>query len=494
MDRTACVDLPALPLQLLLRQHPDWRGYPVAVVDSDRPQGVVLWINEQARAARILNGMRFATALSLSADLRAASVPQARIARAVRAIARRLRRHTPAVEPARDEPGVFWLDASGLEQLYGSLASWAQGIAADLAAHGLDATLVVGFRRFATYAVAKSGHGVTVLRGPQEEQTTLESVPLQRLAIESRMRDTLAKLGVLTIGQLLELPAEGVRQRYGQAAFDLHRMAAGELNPPLRPERVLPPVTARLILDQAETDAERLVYRIEQRLPTLLDELAERGEALDALQVVFRFERLGSHAERIRPAAPTRDARQIMELLRLRLSVTHLPDGVEELRLLVRTAKPERRQLTLGAERPRRDLEAANLALARVRAELGDHSVVRACLRAGHLPENHFAWEPLSQLTPACSRVPHRPRLVRRLYRRPVPLPPRPRHEPDGWMLRGLEQGPVVRVFGPYIIAGGWWVRPVHREYHFAETQKGEILWVFYDRVRRRWFVHGRVE
>jgi protein ImuB len=61
-------------------------------------------------------------------------------------------------------------------------------------------------------------------------------------------------------------------------------------------------------------------------------------------------------------------------------------------------------------------------------------------------------------------------------------------------MLHGLEQGPVVRVDGPYVVAGGWWNRPVHREYHFAETRKGDLLWVYYDRMRRRWFLHGRVE
>ena len=31
-DRIACVDLPAWPLQLLVRRHPDWRDLPAAVV------------------------------------------------------------------------------------------------------------------------------------------------------------------------------------------------------------------------------------------------------------------------------------------------------------------------------------------------------------------------------------------------------------------------------------------------------------------------------
>ena len=114
VDRMACVDLPALPLQLLLRKYPDWRTRPAAVVDSDKPQGRLLWVNDKARSSRILPGMRYAAALSLNGDLRAAVVPANEIERAVGAIGKRMERFTPGVEPATDEPGVFWLDASGL--------------------------------------------------------------------------------------------------------------------------------------------------------------------------------------------------------------------------------------------------------------------------------------------------------------------------------------------------------------------------------------------
>ena len=57
--------------------------------------------------------------------------------------------------------------------------------------------------------------------------------------------------------------------------------------------------------------------------------------------------------------------------------------------------------------------------------------------------------------------------------------------------LRGLEHGSVTRLAGPYIVSGGWWASEVHREYHYAETRRGECLWVYYDRHRRRWFLHG---
>ncbi|MFB3820091.1 MAG: DNA polymerase Y family protein, partial [Candidatus Methylomirabilales bacterium] len=71
MDRLACIDLPAFPLQLLLQDHPEWRGLPAAVVAEDKPQAALLWVNEHARRAGILPGQRYAAALSLALDLRA---------------------------------------------------------------------------------------------------------------------------------------------------------------------------------------------------------------------------------------------------------------------------------------------------------------------------------------------------------------------------------------------------------------------------------------
>jgi hypothetical protein len=49
MVRLACVDLPAFPLQLLLRRHPEWASSPAAVVAEDKPQGLILWVNEKGR-------------------------------------------------------------------------------------------------------------------------------------------------------------------------------------------------------------------------------------------------------------------------------------------------------------------------------------------------------------------------------------------------------------------------------------------------------------
>ena len=59
---------------------------------------------------------------------------------------------------------------------------------------------------------------------------------------------------------------------------------------------------------------------------------------------------------------------------------------------------------------------------------------------------------------------------------------------------RAPDDAPVFRADGPYVVSGGWWQGEMHREYYFAETKSGRILWVFFDRRRRRWFLQGEVE
>src|SRR5207344_1008403 len=166
VDRTACIDLPAFPLQLLLRKHPDWRLHPAAIVAADTPQGTIPWINEKARAAGIRTGMRYAAGLSLAAGLRAAVVTAKEIDDEVAQVAELLRLFTPSVEPGHSEPGVFWLDAKGLLRLFGSLTEWASSLHAEIVRAGFFARLAVGFDRFAVYAVAKGrrqGKGDTPL-------------------------------------------------------------------------------------------------------------------------------------------------------------------------------------------------------------------------------------------------------------------------------------------------------------------------------------------
>ena len=425
MDRMACVELPAFPLQLLLQRHPDWAGRPVAVVDRDKPQGVILWVNEHARACRIRTGMRYGAGLALARTLHAGEVPPAEVDRGVSALADRLRRFSPDVEPSRDEPGIFWLNASGLSHLYASPRRWADAVVGAIRASGLRAAIAVGFTRFGTYAIARTvmaAHGgrdgrncpgragrrappgatsvvrdraVVVLRDAAAERVLAGEAPLDRLGFDPALRDSLQKLGIETVRAFLRLPPAGIRRRFGPDAERLHRLAAGDLWVPLQPLRVRDPLVARHDFDDPETDVSRLLFAVKRLLNRLLALIAARSEMLGALTLHLRLDRATAKSEQVRPAAPTLDAAQLLGLVRLRLEALALDAGVVELRVTARAVRTAAAQQGLFVERPPRDPAAANRALARVRAEFGDGVVVRARLAEAHLPEAQFAWEPL---------------------------------------------------------------------------------------------------
>lgn len=496
MERLACVNVPALPLQITLNAHPDWKAHPVAVVAEDRPQSPILWVNGRARKSGVTPGLAYASALSLVPELRAAPLVAAHVAATVADLAARLRAHSPEIEPSTDEPGVFWANVAGLHRLYESLEAWAGAVRADLSRAGFSAIVVVGVTRFGTYATARVARSVRVFADAGEEAAEAGRVPLARLAaVSPEILDALHRLGVRTVDGLLRLPARGLLERFGPQLYRLHREAAGDLPTPLQPEIPPEPVVRAVLLDYPESDAAGLLFLTKRLLHLLLATLAGRGQALAALEMRLRPDRHEWCTERIRPAAPTLDAVQILDLVRLRLEATVLSAGVIELVVEAFGEPATADQLQLFTEHQQRDLEAGNRALARLRAELGDDAVVRVVMRNGHLPEARFGWEPMERLQIPRPRAVEMRSLVRRVYARPVALPPSPRpsHD-DGWLISGVVRGSVSDQSGPFILSGGWWVREVRRDYYFVETRRGEVLWVYYDRRRRGWFLHGRVE
>lgn len=480
------------------------RAEPVVVIDEDRPQGEVLWACERARRFGVLVGQRYAYALSLCGALRARVVAHAQLAEALEELRGALHAVSPSVEPG--EPGTFWLDGAGLGQVFPDAPgdpigrAWGRAIAKTMTALGYRGAAVIGFARFATYAIARASKHIVVLASEDDERRRAHAVPLALLDVAPKLRDGLARLGVKRLGELVQLPEDGVRKRFGVEAHALYQRALGTRWDPV--VAVAPPEAPdeRVVLDDEEADLERLMFFVKPAMQRLLARLAARGRAVTALQVELTLKHgVGNVSLRldvIKPSQPTLDERALLRLVHLRWSGQPLAAPANAMRVWADDTEATREQLALFAQRPRRDLRVANDAVARLRAELGDDAIVRAVMREGHLPEASFAWQRLAQVVPARpAKADDAPLpLIRRVFARPRPLPMQPRlGRDDGWLLSGLEQGPVARIYGPFVISGGWWAREQHRAYHYAVLQRGDCMWVYYDRRRRRWFWQGVV-
>jgi protein ImuB len=481
MGRLACVDVYALPLQLLIAKRPEWREGSVVVVDEDKPQGLVLWTNRQAYARGILRGMRYAAALSLDGELRAGIVSDAEIEAGQKQILRIIRHYTPRID-ARGH--TFIIDASGLMHLHPSLEHWARALFSELKSAGFISHIVVGFGRFHCYALALAAHEpVRIFETEVAEQMSARRVPVDRLPLEPRARDFLTKLGVRCVGDLVRLPESGVRKRFSPEVALLLQLARGERVEPLVNTPEDDPCIEETHLDFEETDAERLLFLLKRMLHPLLHKLAERSQAVARLRLF-----LDREESSIAPAAPALDAALLLDLLRLKIGTYDaLKKGIKDVRLMAESVPAERKQLELFRSAHKRDLQALERAFARLRAEFGEGAVCFATLSDGHLPEARFRWAPAHHIAEPTPGRGDTPRLVRRFHEKALPLVRAHRPSLEGWTLGGLERGSVQQMIGPDVISGGWWRKEIQRDYYFVQTSRGDWLWVYFDPRDRCW-------
>ncbi|MCW5872986.1 MAG: hypothetical protein KIS61_37415, partial [Candidatus Eremiobacteraeota bacterium] len=411
--------------------------------------------------------------------LRARSLSTALKEQIIREMAEKLRAFSPQVEACSHNSGVFYVALNGLEQLYPCWLRWREQVLQALAESGYAARCAIGFSHFGSLAAARHEQPVPLLESPQQEDELAREVALWRLGVPIHLSNSLSMLGVTRLGDFLKLTSESLLERFGREAYELHRRAKKDHWDPL--QNLAEPVVweATLGLDYAETDRTRLLLLCEKLLHGLLLQLSRRRRSVQRLHFAFQLQNGDTTRHSLGLSEPCLDQKRLLDLLNLRLESTPLHQGVTDLELQLEEAESPPEQLELFDETSRREIQAANRALDRVRAELGPGSVVRACLQEGHLPAASFRWEPLEKLQGRPSPQKISNILLRRFYAVPQPL---------------AAPKPELQLDGPYKISGGWWNREIERDYYYLLSPQGEIHWAFHDQRRQLWFREGMVD
>lgn len=539
MTRLACVNIFALPLQILLRRHPEWRDGPAAVVSRDQPHSPLVQVNEEARTLGVTQGMKFSSALSFARGLRSGEVSEEECRESIVALTELLQQYSPEVEPSHESQGVFWLSLAGLELMWPSIPEWAQEVYEILSDHEYTTRIVIGFSKFGTMTLAlradskirsqRRSNNILICESPEIERNEARKAPLDGLPLISpRARKSLSRLGVGTVADFLKLPSAGVLRRYGRELHRVHRLASYDIELPLQPSSHKTPYIETISLEEdPEPYVSGLLFLIKRALHPILDRMLKEDKVAAALKVALTLDDSERTLleEQIRPAEPTLQISTLIDLMRLRLESRGVPEPVRSLVVEIEPIKsPCGRQQGLFDVRPRRDLKAGSLALARIRAEFGDESVCLAKLKTAHMPEGRFEWVSLQRLPELDLQEPRirfdsqSRSLVRRFFARPFPLEagihvrsmqsddiedPEIKEAPEYLYLpkyntfgtwSALTKQPVRERGGPHVVSGGWWSYPVRREYWFMETSGGMLLWVYYNRGEGRWYACGRVE
>ena len=502
LRRIACIDVPDLPLQMLIQAHPSYRDAPVGVVAEELPEAPLLLINAQARALRLTTGMRFGAAKSLVPELCAGAVSAVAVEALSLELVRVLQTFSPHVERDPTSAGVFYVDPSGLQHLYGGELSWARCVVRALAGRGLTAAAVVGYGRALSHALVRGTDGVRVIDSEEAALRLAREVPFERLSMQPKLRRALARLGLSTLGDLASLGADPLGLRFGGEAARWCAVARGEEVLPLCPEPHRAAPRTELDIEPPDSDVARLCFAIKQALDRLTADVQRKGVSVRALWLRLGFERGGENVQRLEPSQPTCNAPLLLELLRLRLTTVTLSDVVSHVVLEAELSEPVSGQLAMFT--PRRDVAAGDRAIARLKASYGADVVCRAVMEDAHLPEARYRWVDLAHIV-LPSRAPSAelegenalcrppPALVRRVLPKPEPLAGSLEADAAG-VLCLVHQGERLGLVGPYRVSGGWWVREIARDYYYARTPRGALLWVFFDVPRGGWFLHAVVD
>jgi protein ImuB len=462
------------------------RSVPTAVVDLEGGGKVVCACDADATAAGVARGMALNSALALLPGLRvqARAVPRERAL--LEAVATCAIGFTPRV--TLEPPDGVLLEVRGSLKLFGGVRRLFTLVRECVQSMGLEPRLALAPTPLASLWFARTGEEVA-LRRRDSLASRLGPLPLACTRWPAKSLQSLATMGVRTVGDCLRLPRDGFARRLEPAMLRSLDRAAGRAPDPriafVQRERFV----ARRDLEPEITHTERLGRAVEPLLAELCAFLRLEGRGVETLELRLVHRAAPATRVRLRFVQPATQAGRIAELLHEWLARTELPEPVRAIRLRSGPLVEVREEAgDLFALDQRRSAGVPQL-IERLRARLGADAVQGIRLVPEHRPE--AAWEIGDILL---------------FHRRPesghgkgeCPLFPRPlwllaEPQPLDGRERPRYEGALDLEEGPERIESGWWDgHDVRRDYYVARTPAGVRLWVFRERqAEGRWFLHG---
>ena len=232
--RMAHIDMDAFFASVEQLDHPEWRGKPLAVGDGQR--SVVSAASYEIRVFGVHSAMPVQQAKKLCPHGLFVPVRMWRYKEVSRRVMAVLQRFSPLVEQASVDEA--YLDATGLERLFGEPAEFAETLRAAVRAEtGLTCSVGVAPVRFLA-KIASDFHkpdGVTIIR-PEDVRAFLDALPVGKIpGVGGKTLELLQHLGVRLAGDILKHPLEFWKKRLGERGLWLHQRAQGMDERPVVP-------------------------------------------------------------------------------------------------------------------------------------------------------------------------------------------------------------------------------------------------------------------
>ncbi len=512
----ACIFIPDFAVQAVIRQDPELRDKPVAVLEGAAPLTKVFAANEAARARGVEVGM---TKLQMEScggvEWRWRSPSQEATAQA--ALLDCAWTISPRVEDGRkrsegDLPGSVILDIAGCEKLFGSHAKIADDLKRVTEGVGLDANVCVAENPEAAISAAHGFAGITLIPAGKESEF-LGALPLVSLGIPAELLETLSRWGICTCAEFAALPEIAVIERLGQEGQRWQRLSRGSDPRQLFAQEFPTEFEECMELEFSVDLLESLMFALNRLLEQVCVRLRMHVLATSEVKVILTLKPNDSrekepllHVRTLRVPMPVAQSKFLLKLLQLDLQA-HPPNApVTAVRIVAVPTRSRTRQLGLFLPLSP-EPEALELTLARIQSAVGEGRVGAPVLLDSHRPG---AFRQQKFVLPEASlkffNDEQQPRAALRIYRPPMAASVEVRDRQPVSLSCGNVRRLILALSGPTKTNGEWWsetpwareewdvlveaLRPKYQAEAPAKEEKA-LYRIYRDLYSKNWFVEG---
>lgn len=332
----ACIVLPHLALDSVLRRHPE-PDKPLALVGGHPQRRELIAVNAAGAQAGLRAGQRLTLAQAITRHFAAVDHDPAEAERWQRFLAAWAYRYSSQVYAGW--PNAIVLEAQGSFGLIGAWPQFEAQLRADLQALGFRHQIALAPTPRAAWVLAGVHDGLAILQHPHL-RNALGRVPVRRAALPQGAGEKLRQVGIRELGQVFALPRDSLRRRFGQDLLDHLDRMLGDTPELLDYHRPPDTFDLRIELSYEVENHLALLFPVRRMTADLAAYLAGRDGGVQRFVLQLEHEEHPATPVEVGLLAAERDPALLFELTRSRLEQAQIPAPVVALRLIAHQLPP----------------------------------------------------------------------------------------------------------------------------------------------------------
>jgi nucleotidyltransferase/DNA polymerase involved in DNA repair len=327
-----CLFIPHLPVQCESKRHPEVAQVSLVIGGFPHERKVVLDCSEKASASGAHSGMTLRQASHRCPDAIFLPVDEAGYARAFDEVLDILDQFSPMVET--DSPGTAFLDVSGTGHLFGPADNLAGQVGNEvLHKTSLQSQIGVASSKFVAGIAASLASASPLTLRSGQERSFLQPLPIEFLPIAPEATTWLKRLGLRTMGQVADLPANALASQLGRDGTTAHLLAQGIDPRPVIPRPRPDVLEETLSFEQPLESLDALLAALGKLLDRLVPLLRRRYQVCPQIRLCFRFDDGRAWPDIVNLKTPSDSKPEILGILKRHLEAASFPKGVSEIHL-----------------------------------------------------------------------------------------------------------------------------------------------------------------